>query len=72
MTMNEKTIEAINEAYENKTQNADKLKLNVRSGLDTIVCKGNWEICSLSDLSTMIEELTQLRDTIETEIGIRF
>lgn len=73
MTMNGKIIEAINEAYKDKTQNTDEFKLNVTNSLKGIsVFRDNWEICSLSDLSTMIEELTQLRDTIETETGIKF
>ena len=73
MKMNEEKIEAINKSYKATVHNQDEFKLNILSSLKgTSVFRGNWEICSLSDLSTMIEELTQLRDVIETETGIKF
>ena len=71
--MNEKKMEAINTAYKATTCGQDEFNLNIRRSLKgTSVFKDNWEICDLSDLSIMIEELIQLRDTIETETGIKF
>ncbi len=74
MEMNKEKIEAINKSYKATVNNHDEFKLSIlNSSLKgTLIFKGNWEICGLSDLSTMIEELTQLRDIIETETGIKF
>ena len=73
MRMTQEKLDSINAAYNLSTIGGGEFKLNVNSSLKgTSVYRNNWEICDLSDLSTMIEELTQLRDTISNETGIDF
>lgn len=71
MTMTNDKIKEINEQYNGNFKNKLDLKLN--DGLDgTIVVKNNWQVCKLEELSTMIEELTDLRTAIANETGIVF
>ena len=73
MMMNEQKMEAINAAYKATARSQNEFNLNIHGSLKgTSVFRGNWEICNLSDLFIMIKELIQLRDTIETETGIKF
>jgi len=71
MRMDETKMNEINEQYKGNFRS--KLNLKVSDGLfESIIVKNNWEICKLDELSTMIEELINLRTTIEKETGIKF
>lgn len=71
MTMTNDKIREVNEQYNGNFRNKLDLKLN--DGLDgTIVVKNNWQVCKLEELSTMIEELTNLRTAIVNETGVVF
>ena len=73
MMMTQDKMEKINEKYKIDTLGGGKFKLKVGSSLrGTSIFRDNWEICDLSDLSTMIEELQQLRAVIHVETGIKF
>ena len=73
MKMTQEKLDSINAAYNLSTLGGGEFKLNVNSSLKgTSVYRDNWEICELEELSGMIESLTQLRNTIYQETGIKF
>ena len=66
MRMTDETIKEINAAVEG-------CDLNVQNSLGgTSIYNKDWEICKLQNLTEMIDNLTKMRDYIESCTGIRF
>lgn len=77
MRFTEETIEALNNAIdENKRAKPYKGKivgigLNVQNSIsEPTIYKNNWEICELSELDRMIEELEMVRAALPETVGI--
>lgn len=77
MRFTEETIEALNNAIdEKKRQNPISghtigIGLNIRNGMkEPTIYKNNWEICELSELNRMIEELEMVRAALAETVGI--
>lgn len=71
MRLNEKAINDVNETYENTKRAASRLDLRVAESLGgTSIFMGNWQICQIKDLTFMINELSDLREAIETATGL--
>lgn len=74
MTLNDKTTQRINSILEEKRlkNNKHKSHLNIElyTFIDTKISKDNTCIAKLEELTTLIDELTILKETIEEEIGL--
>lgn len=71
MTLKGETVTKINREYANAPTIKD-MNLNVGndgSWSDSVYSK-NWQVCKLVELSAMIRELTELKETIENTIGV--
>lgn len=79
MNLTEKKINEINEEYlairgPKYLTEVDKVgvhKLKVADGFDTSIFAGNWQICNIDHLNSMIKELTDMKQAIENVTGIR-
>lgn len=71
MTLKGETVTKINAEYM-RTLSSKKMQLNV--GFDDnwsdSVYTNNWKVCKIEELSAMIKELTELKETIENTIGV--
>ena len=66
MKMNDEVIKKINEGVK-------YCDLNVQDSISGVtIYDKNWAICDLKNLSTMIDDLSRMRDWIEEVIGVRF
>ena len=72
MRLTAETVSKVNEEYR-LTRISRELRLNVGTDgcwSDSVYSR-NWQVCRLEELSDMIDELTALRETIETVTGVR-
>lgn len=47
--------------------------INIKNGIEgATIYRDNWEVCNITELNRMIEELTMLKVAIEEETGIEF
>lgn len=47
--------------------------INIKNGIEGVtIYRDCWEICNITELNRMIEELTMLKVAIEEETGIEF
>lgn len=77
MKFTEELMERIEINKDAKLKNGkfrEGLGINLKNTLggQTSVFKNNWEICDIMEITQMIYELTDLRDAILEETGIRF
>lgn len=77
MRFTEETIEALNNAIDEKKRKNPisgrtiGIGLNIRNGMkEPTIYKNNWEICELSELNRMIEELEMVRAALAETVGI--
>lgn len=79
MNLTSKKCEEINEEYlairRTRGWSADNgvgtHKLNIHDSIDCSIFAGNWQICRLENLNSIIEELTDMKQAIENVTGIR-
>lgn len=69
MRITEEKIAEINRI--NEAAGSNRLKVYCSLG-GSAIYDGNWQICKVTELSKMIDELIKMRDVIENETGIRF
>ena len=72
MTLKGETVTKVNEEYKKNVHNRECLGLNVGNDdyWSDMVFDRTWAVCKIDEITSMIRELTVLKETIESITGV--